>query len=57
MSPEIRPLYEACLAAVQALVEMDPDPETPEGKLLTGLAAVVEQFEAAEFPLDRGGRE
>ena len=54
VSDAFRPVYEACLAAVQALVEMDPAPETPEGKMLTALAAAVEEYEKAEFPLGPG---
>jgi len=55
MSPEFTPVYEASLALVQALIEIDPDPATPEGELLAGLAAAIEKYEKAEFPLDRVG--
>jgi hypothetical protein len=53
VTPEFKSFYEACLATVQSLVEMDPDPATPEGKLLVSLAAALEEFEKAEFPSDR----
>jgi hypothetical protein len=49
VSPEFTQLYDACVRCIDALVAMDPAPDTPEGKLLLGLATAIEEFEKSEF--------
>ncbi|RDK07324.1 helix-turn-helix domain-containing protein [Cupriavidus lacunae] len=54
---DIRPLhteadYKEALAAVSALIDADPAPDTPEGDKLEILAMLVERYEAEHFPLD-----
>jgi HTH-type transcriptional regulator/antitoxin HigA len=43
--------YEAALAAVSTLVDMDPARSTPEGEQLESLAVLVEKYEAEHFPM------
>lgn len=55
---DIRPLhtdddYRAALADVSELVDRDPEPGTQEGDRLEVLAALVEQYEAEHFRLER----
>lgn len=54
---DIRPLrteedYEAALAAVSALVDADPAPDTADGERLEILSLLVEHYEDTHFPLD-----
>lgn len=54
---DIRPLhteadYQEALAAVSALVDTDPAPDTPEGDKLEILSMLVERYEAGHFPMD-----
>lgn len=49
MSPEFTRVFDACMLAIDALVAMDPATDSPEGKLLIGLAAAVEEFERVKF--------
>ena len=49
---DIRPLhteddYRAALAEVSALVDLDPEPGTPDGDRLEILSTLVERYEAA----------
>jgi antitoxin component HigA of HigAB toxin-antitoxin module len=52
---DIRPLhtendYRAALAEVSALVDLDPEPGTPDGDRLEILSTLVERYETAHFP-------
>lgn len=54
---DIRPIhtdaaYRGALAAIAALVELDPDPGTPEGDRLDILATLVKAYESKHFPID-----
>ena len=49
-NPEQR-LYEDTLRIVEALVAKDPEPDSPEGVLLTDLATSLEEYEKVKFPL------
>ncbi|MCY0858574.1 MULTISPECIES: helix-turn-helix domain-containing protein [unclassified Cupriavidus] len=54
---DIRPLhteddYQAALADVSALVDIDPAPGTPEGDRLEIMATLIERYEADHFPLE-----
>lgn len=40
------------LDAIDALMEMDPAADSPEARLLSGLATVVEAYEKERFPID-----
>lgn len=44
-------LYCAVVELVDDLCGLDPKSETPEGKLLLGLTAALEEYEKSEFPL------
>jgi hypothetical protein len=50
MSEAFRPVYESCLELIKALIEMDPAPDTPGGKMLVGLATAVETYEKVRWP-------
>lgn len=41
-------LHAAVLQMIEILVEIDPDPKSPEGKLLEGLASAAEEYEKAK---------
>jgi HTH-type transcriptional regulator/antitoxin HigA len=54
---EIRPIhnerdYKEALQTVSRLVDVDPEPGTPDGDRLEILATLVERYEAEHFPLD-----
>ena len=54
---DIRPIhteadYKATLKDVSRLVEMDPEPGTPDGDRLDVLATLVQAYEAKHFPID-----
>lgn len=53
---EVRPIrtpedYQAMLAAVSALIDLDPEPESPEGERLEVLGTLVEAWEARHYPM------
>ncbi|MBS7350449.1 MAG: transcriptional regulator [Comamonas sp.] len=53
---QIRPIrtkedYKAMLAAVSALVDLDPEPNTPEGEQLEVLGLLLEAYEAKHYPI------
>ncbi len=53
---EVRPIrtpedYQAMLAAVSALIDLDPEPESPEGERLEVLGTLVEAWEAQHYPM------
>lgn len=50
MNPEVKKLYDASLEIIGVLIELDPAPDSAEGRLLVSLSAAVEEFEKAEFP-------
>jgi hypothetical protein len=52
MNEAIEKVYDAILKAVGDLIELDPDPDTPEGRLLLGLSTACEIYEKAIFDLD-----
>ncbi len=39
------------LAAVSALIDLDPEPDTPEGERLEVLGTLVEAWEARHYPM------
>ena len=45
MEPAFKDFYAACIALVTDLVELDPAADSPEGKLLIGLATAIEEYE------------
>jgi len=45
--------YNEALAIVSKLVDTDPGPGTPDGTRLAILTALIEQYEARHFPLER----
>lgn len=54
---EIRPIrsskdYETALESVARLMELDPEPGTPDGDALDILTTLVEVYEDAHFPID-----
>ncbi|WP_455285946.1 helix-turn-helix domain-containing protein [Cupriavidus necator] len=54
---DIRPIhteddYKAALAAVSALVDMDPARGTPEGDQLEVMATLIDRYEANHFPVE-----
>lgn len=53
---QIRPIrneadYKAMLAEVSALIELDPDANSPEGERLEVLGLLVESYEEKYFPI------
>jgi HTH-type transcriptional regulator/antitoxin HigA len=44
--------YEAALGRIEALMENDPEPTSPEGEELELLCMLVERYEEKEFPMD-----
>lgn len=46
-------LYQAVLKAIETLVDMDPQPGTPEFDLLVGLSGAVDQYERVKFSFQR----
>ena len=53
---EIRPIhteadYKAALREISALMDTDPDHETPDGDRLDVLAILVQAFEAKHYPI------
>ena len=50
MNEAFRPLYESCVALVKDLCELDPPADSPEGRLLIGMATAVEEYERTEIP-------
>ena len=44
--------YRAMLAQVSELIDQDPSPETAEGERLELLSALVELWEAEQYPID-----
>lgn len=49
--PHFEAFYKSILELVELLMELDPEMDTPEGKLLDGLARAVEEYEKKEFPI------
>ncbi len=54
---EIRPIrteadYKTALKIVSRLVEIDPDPNTPEGEKLDVLTTLIQAYEVKNFPID-----
>ena len=43
--------YKKMLAKVSALVDLDPDPDSPEGERLEVLSTLVEAYERDHYPL------
>lgn len=43
--------YDEALAEVSALIDLDPAPETPAGKRLNRLVAVIEDYERIHYPM------
>ncbi len=53
---EVRPIrtqedYKAMLATVSALIDLDPEPDSPEGEQLEVLGMLVEAYEAKHYPI------
>jgi HTH-type transcriptional regulator/antitoxin HigA len=53
---DIRPIhteadYKATLEEVSGLMDLDPDPRTPDGDRLDILATLVQAYEARHFPI------
>jgi HTH-type transcriptional regulator/antitoxin HigA len=53
---EVRPIrtqedYRAMLAAVSALIDLDPEPDSPEGERLEVLGTLVQAWEARHYPM------
>lgn len=46
------PEYRAILTEVSALVDSDPDPDTPAGKRLNATVSLVQAYEALCEPVD-----
>lgn len=44
--------YKVLLAEVSALIELDPDADSPEGERLETLGLLVEAYEARHYPVD-----
>lgn len=43
--------YEAALERIDALMDGDPDPASPEGQELERLSLLVERYEEERFPM------
>ena len=53
---QVRPIrtqedYKAMLADVSALIDLDPEPNSPEGERLEVLGLLVEAYEAKHYPI------
>lgn len=44
--------YCAALREVSALIDLDPDRESPQGKRLEVIGALVQAYEAEHYPID-----
>lgn len=44
-------IYRATLAEVSALVDLDPQPDSPEGEKLEVLSTLVEAYEQRHYPM------
>lgn len=44
--------HEAALKRIDALMEKDPDPASPEGEELELLSVLVERYEEKKYPMD-----
>jgi hypothetical protein len=53
MTPAFRDFYNSMLETVGALIKLDPPADSPEGRLLLGLATALEEFEKVKFPLGK----
>ncbi len=54
---DIRPIrseqdYRAMLAEVSRLIDLDPEPNTPDGERLEVLGLLVQAYEAQHYPID-----
>lgn len=43
--------YRATLAQVSALIDLDPEPDTPEGEALEVMGTLIEVYEANRYPI------
>jgi HTH-type transcriptional regulator/antitoxin HigA len=43
--------YRATLAQVSALIDLDPEPDTPEGEALEVMGTLIEVYEANQYPI------
>ena len=43
--------YRATLAQVSALIDLDPEPDTPEGETLEVMGTLIEVYEAKRYPI------
>lgn len=43
-------MYSAMLEVIKALMDLDPDPDTPEGRLLDSFSAIAEKYEKEKYP-------
>lgn len=50
MSPET---YSKCLHRAFELMDLDPEPNSPEGRELLDLVDAIEEYESALYPLAR----
>lgn len=41
----VQMLYKGALKTIEGLMELDPEPNTPEGRLLADLTATVQEYE------------
>lgn len=54
---DIRPIRtdedcQAALREISALMDLDPDVQTPEGERLDALVTLVQAYEAEHYPID-----
>lgn len=48
--------YAAILQTIDDLVELDPAPDTPEGRMLERLSLAVEEYEKITYPIGNSRR-
>jgi hypothetical protein len=51
MQTPFEAFHEAVLRCVENLIELDPPLDSPEGRLLDGLSAAVEEYEKVTYPI------
>lgn len=50
ISEAFRPIYDAAMNVISLLLDFAPAEDSPEDKLLDGIASAIEAYECAKYP-------